>query len=49
MVSIRKAYQRVIETPIHQLETFWKEYDAFENSLNKMLVQIHTRGVSFSF
>jgi cleavage stimulation factor subunit 3 len=38
MDALRKLYQRAIEQPMHNLETFWKEYDQFENGLNKILV-----------
>lgn len=38
---LRRAYQRAVETPMHNLEAIWKEYDAFENDLNKILVCIN--------
>jgi cleavage stimulation factor subunit 3 len=37
MDALRKAYQRAIENPMHNVESIWKEYDQFENSLNKTL------------
>jgi cleavage stimulation factor subunit 3 len=37
MDLLRKVYQRAIENPMHNLESIWKEYDQFENSLNKTL------------
>ena len=36
MEAIRKAYQRVIVLPIMNVEQFWKEYNLYENSLNKI-------------
>jgi cleavage stimulation factor subunit 3 len=33
------VYHRAIETPMHNLESIWKEYDAFENELNKVLAK----------
>ncbi|KAG4300845.1 hypothetical protein PCK1_002922 [Pneumocystis canis] len=32
---IRRVYYRVISIPIANIETLWREYDAFENSLNR--------------
>jgi len=37
--SLRKLYQRAVENPMHNLEAIWKEYDAFENNLNKQLAK----------
>jgi len=39
MDALRKLYQRAIEQPMHNLEAFWKEYDQFENGLNKILAK----------
>eukprot|EP01135_Chromosphaera_perkinsii_P006186 Nk52_evm3s442 gene=Nk52_evmTU3s442 len=36
MEAIRKAYQKVIVIPIMNVEQFWKEYNLYENSLNKI-------------
>jgi hypothetical protein len=36
---LRKAYQRAIELPIHNLEAIWKDYDSWENELNPTLVR----------
>eukprot|EP00127_Corallochytrium_limacisporum_P007236 Clim_evm9s244 gene=Clim_evmTU9s244 len=36
MDATRKIYQRVITLPINSVEDFWREYDAFENKLNKL-------------
>eukprot|EP01119_Soliformovum_irregulare_P000563 TRINITY_DN10397_c0_g1_i2.p1 TRINITY_DN10397_c0_g1~~TRINITY_DN10397_c0_g1_i2.p1 ORF type:complete len:685 (-),score=185.73 TRINITY_DN10397_c0_g1_i2:48-1850(-) len=39
IASLRRVYQRAIQTPMHNLEAIWKEYDAFENELNKILAK----------
>lgn len=39
VTTLRRLYQRVIESPMINLETLWKEYDAFENSVNKVLAK----------
>jgi len=36
MELLRKTYQRAIALPIGTVESIWKEYDAFENSLNRV-------------
>lgn len=33
MDQVRKAYQRAITVPMASVNSLWKEYDAFENSL----------------
>ena len=38
MDQLRKAYQRAICVPMANLNALWKEYDQFENGLNKMTV-----------
>lgn len=38
MDVLRKAYQEAISIPTQAVETIWKEYSNFENSLNKMTV-----------
>jgi cleavage stimulation factor subunit 3 len=37
--ALRKLYQRAIENPMHNLESVWKEYDAFENGLHKIIAK----------
>ncbi|PRP86401.1 hypothetical protein PROFUN_05320 [Planoprotostelium fungivorum] len=37
--QLRRIYQRAIEVPMHKLEDIWKQYDAFENGLNKTLAK----------
>ncbi|KAJ3351437.1 mRNA 3'-end-processing protein rna14 [Entophlyctis luteolus] len=32
----RKVYQKAVSIPLANIETIWKDYDAFENSLNKL-------------
>lgn len=38
MDLLRKAYQRAVCAPTSVVATLWREYDAFENGLNKMTV-----------
>ena len=38
MDLLRKAYQKAIEVPTQAVNTFWKDYDQFEMSLNKLTV-----------
>ncbi|GJQ14460.1 hypothetical protein GpartN1_g6251.t1 [Galdieria partita] len=37
--QLRSAYQRAVQTPMYNLDNFWKEYENFENSLNKTLAK----------
>ena len=37
--GIRKVYHKAIETPMNNLEVIWKDYDLFENELNKILAK----------
>jgi cleavage stimulation factor subunit 3 len=39
MDSLRRLYQRAIEIPMHNVEAIWREYDQFENGLNKQLAK----------
>ncbi|KAI9103161.1 hypothetical protein DFS34DRAFT_354924 [Phlyctochytrium arcticum] len=36
MDSLRRAYQRAIWIPLNNIEQLWKDYDTFENGLNKL-------------
>ncbi len=36
MDQLRKLYQRAVKTPLSIVEQIWKDYDLFENSLNKL-------------
>lgn len=36
MDQLRKIFHRAIQTPLHNIETIWKDYDAYENSLSKL-------------
>ncbi|KNC99538.1 uncharacterized protein SPPG_04928 [Spizellomyces punctatus DAOM BR117] len=36
MDSLRRAYHRAIWIPLTNIEQIWKDYDAFENGLNKL-------------
>ncbi|BGP13243.1 mRNA 3'-end-processing protein rna14 [Rhodosporidiobolus nylandii] len=36
MDSLRKAFQRAVQSPINNVEAIWQEYNAFENTLSKM-------------
>eukprot|EP00871_Galdieria_phlegrea_P002967 jgi/Galph1/3671/GphlegSOOS_G2317.1 len=37
--QLRALYQRAIQTPMYNLDNFWKEYEQFENSLNRTLAK----------
>jgi cleavage stimulation factor subunit 3 len=39
VATVRRLYQRAIESPISNLESLWKEYDAFESGVNKLLAK----------
>ena len=32
MTSLRRVYQKALETPIRSLDTIWSEYQLFENT-----------------
>eukprot|EP01134_Creolimax_fragrantissima_P002889 CFRG2889T1 len=36
MVALRETYQHAVVNPIQNVEGFWKEYDQYENGLNKL-------------
>lgn len=36
--ALRKVYHRAILTPTHHVEQLWKDYENFENSVNRQLV-----------
>lgn len=36
MDAQRKVYHRVLSIPVANIESIWKDYDAFENGLNKL-------------
>ncbi|EOA36535.1 hypothetical protein CARUB_v10011584mg [Capsella rubella] len=36
---LRKVYQRAILTPTHHVEQLWKDYENFENSVNRQLAK----------
>ncbi|KAI9209457.1 uncharacterized protein BJ171DRAFT_487077 [Polychytrium aggregatum] len=39
MAQLRAVYHRVIAIPISNIEAIWKEYDVFENGLNKLMAK----------
>jgi len=39
IVKIRRAYQRAIGIPMANVSTIWRQYDQFENGLNKVLAK----------
>ncbi|XP_073238338.1 cleavage stimulation factor subunit 3-like isoform X1 [Porites lutea] len=39
IITIRKVFQRAVVTPMLNLEALWREYNAFEQSVNKMLAK----------
>ena len=40
MDALRKIYQRAVQIPLENVEILWKDYEAFENMLNKITVRI---------
>lgn len=40
MIAVRKVYQRAIVTPTHHVEQLWKDYENFENSVSRQLVNL---------
>jgi cleavage stimulation factor subunit 3 len=36
MDDIRRAYQRAVSVPLANVELIWREYDAYENGLNRL-------------
>ena len=38
MDSMRRAYQKAVTIPLNNVEHLWKEYDQWENSLNRLTV-----------
>ena len=39
MLHLRSVFQRLIATPMQDLDTFWKEYETFERSISEALSQ----------
>lgn len=37
-IDLRKVYQRAILTPTHHVEQLWKDYENFENTVSRQLV-----------
>ena len=37
LVTIRRAFQRAVTIPTHSLETLWRDYEKFENGVNRQL------------
>lgn len=35
---MRRAYQKAVTIPLNNVEHLWKEYDQWENSLNRLTV-----------
>lgn len=36
---MRKVYHRAVVIPLNDVEQLWREYDQFENKINKMTVR----------
>ncbi|ETS59675.1 hypothetical protein PaG_06607 [Moesziomyces aphidis] len=36
MDDLRRVYQRAVSVPLSNIEAIWKDYDAYENGLNKL-------------
>lgn len=48
--EMRKVYWRALAVPTGEVEAIWKEYDAFENGINKLTVsRFALSGVAFDF
>lgn len=43
MDLLRRVYQRAVKVPLTNVEAIWKEYDLFENGLNKLTVRVFCR------
>jgi hypothetical protein len=41
MDLLRSVYRRAVQIPLDNLEQIWREWDAFENSLNKLTVGVN--------
>ena len=39
MDALRKVYHRAVQIPLENVEVLWKDYEAFENGLNKITVR----------
>ncbi|KAL3651794.1 Cleavage stimulation factor subunit 77 [Castilleja foliolosa] len=39
MIAVRKAYQRAIVMPTHHVEQLWRDYENFENTVNRTLAK----------
>ncbi|XP_046843995.1 cleavage stimulation factor subunit 3-like [Xenia sp. Carnegie-2017] len=39
IMNLRKVYQRAVFTPINNLESLWRDYTSFEQSVNKVLAK----------
>lgn len=37
---MRRAYQKAVTIPLNNVEHLWKEYDQWENNLNRLTVCI---------
>lgn len=40
MTLIRRTYQRAIVLPTHHVEQLWRDYESFENSVSRALVEL---------
>lgn len=40
MDLLRGVYRRAVQIPLDNLEQLWREWDAFENNLNKTTVRV---------
>lgn len=38
MDQLRKIYRRAVSVPLENVEQIWRDYDQFENQINKMTV-----------
>lgn len=40
MTAMRKTYQKAVITPTHHVEQLWRDYENFENSVSRQLVNL---------
>lgn len=45
MDSMRRIYQRAVSIPLNNVEHLWKEYDQWENGLNRLTVSNSFKGL----
>lgn len=49
MVALRKVYQDAVANPVDGVEQFWKEFDQYENALNKITAKKFLNDRNFAY